>query len=120
MFGLLARPHGDGWVDLVTLAAMLSHSRTEMVSRYAHPTEEHPFQRCANVTRLSPTLMNRKRRKRKKAARKEKSGVTSKPSLNRNLAAAKAAKQDEFYTQYVDIQKEIEAYLEFDPATFRG
>lgn len=40
--------------------------------------------------------------------------------LNRLLHAAKAAKQDEFYTQYVDIQKEVEAYLEFDPDTFRG
>ena len=39
---------------------------------------------------------------------------------NRSLHAAKAAKQDEFYTQYVDIQKEVEAYLEFDPDTFRG
>jgi hypothetical protein len=38
---------------------------------------------------------------------------------NRSLSAAKKAKQDEFYTQYVDIQKEIEAYLEFDPDTFR-
>ncbi len=40
-------------------------------------------------------------------------------SLNRSLSAAKTAKQDEFYTQYVDIQKEVEAYLEFDPDTFR-
>lgn len=40
--------------------------------------------------------------------------------MNRNLGAAKAAKQDEFYTQYVDIQKEVEAYLEFDPDAFRG
>lgn len=40
--------------------------------------------------------------------------------MNRSLSAAKAAKQDEFYTQYVDIQKEVEAYLEFDPDTFRG
>ena len=40
--------------------------------------------------------------------------------LNRGLAAAKASKQDEFYTQYVDIQKEVEAYLEFDPDTFRS
>ena len=40
--------------------------------------------------------------------------------MNRGLGAAKAAKQDEFYTQYVDIQKEVEAYLEFDPDTFRG
>jgi hypothetical protein len=41
-------------------------------------------------------------------------------SANRSLHAAKAARQDEFYTQYVDIQKEVEAYLEFDPDTFRG
>ena len=41
-------------------------------------------------------------------------------SLNRGLSAAKAAKQDEFYTQYVDIQKEVEAYLELDSDTFRG
>ena len=51
----------------------------------------------------------------------EKSNITidSKP-MNRSLSAAKAAKQDEFYTQYVDIQKEIEAYLEFDADTFRS
>ena len=41
-------------------------------------------------------------------------------SLNRGLSAAKAAKQDEFYTQYVDIQKEVESYLESDSDTFRG
>jgi hypothetical protein len=39
---------------------------------------------------------------------------------NRNLARAKRAKNDEFYTQYGDIQKEIEAYLEFNPDVFRG
>lgn len=38
--------------------------------------------------------------------------------MNQALGAAKAAKQDEFYTQYIDIQKEVEAYLEFDPDTF--
>lgn len=47
------------------------------------------------------------------------SASTTKP-LNRSLSAAKAAKQDEFYTQYVDIQKEVEAYLEFNPDTFKG
>lgn len=40
--------------------------------------------------------------------------------LNRGLTAARTSKQDEFYTQYVDIQKEVEAYLEFDHDTFRG
>ena len=39
---------------------------------------------------------------------------------NTNLGAAKAAKNDEFYTQYADIQKEINAYLEYDPDVFRG
>lgn len=38
---------------------------------------------------------------------------------NSNLANAKKAKNDEFYTQYSDIQKEIEAYLEYNPDTFR-
>jgi len=45
---------------------------------------------------------------------------TSSPSGNRTLTSAKTAKNDEFYTQYVDIQKEVEAYLESDPDTFRG
>ena len=40
--------------------------------------------------------------------------------MNRSLAVAKADKKDEFYTQYIDIQKEVEAYLEFDADTFRG
>ncbi len=38
---------------------------------------------------------------------------------NSNLSAAKIARNDEFYTQYGDIQKEIEAYLEYDKDTFR-
>lgn len=39
---------------------------------------------------------------------------------NTNLAKAKTARNDEFYTQYADIQKEINAYLEYDPDVFRG
>ena len=39
---------------------------------------------------------------------------------NKNLNKAKETKNDEFYTQYSDIQKEIEAYLEYDPNVFRG
>ena len=38
---------------------------------------------------------------------------------NANLGQAKSAKNDEFYTQYADIQKEVNAYLEYDPDTFR-
>ena len=39
---------------------------------------------------------------------------------NINLSNAKNAKNDEFYTQYYDIEKEISAYLEYDPNVFRG
>lgn len=38
---------------------------------------------------------------------------------NSNLSKAKNAKNDEFYTQYQDIEKEILAYLDFDPNTFK-
>lgn len=40
--------------------------------------------------------------------------------MNRGLGAAKVAKKDEFYTQYIDIQKEVEAYLESNLNTFRN
>ena len=38
---------------------------------------------------------------------------------NEFLTNAKKVKNDEFYTQYSDIQKEIEAYLEYNPNAFR-
>ena len=37
---------------------------------------------------------------------------------NANLTNAKNAKNDEFYTQLADIEKEMNAYLEFDPDVF--
>src|SRR3989339_1206609 len=39
---------------------------------------------------------------------------------NKNPNKAKETKNDEFYTQFGDIQKEIEAYLEYNPDVFRG
>lgn len=39
---------------------------------------------------------------------------------NENLSEAKKAKKDEFYTQYNVIEKEMNAYLEYDPDVFRG
>lgn len=38
---------------------------------------------------------------------------------NDKLSKAKKAKNDEFYTQFADISREIEAYLEYNPDTFR-
>ncbi len=38
---------------------------------------------------------------------------------NNSLNKAQKAKNDEFYTQYYEIEKEINAYLEYDPNTFK-
>ena len=38
---------------------------------------------------------------------------------NANLSAAKNAKNDEFYTQLADIEREMNAYLEYDPDVFK-
>lgn len=39
---------------------------------------------------------------------------------NMVLTAAKRAKQDEFYSQWADIEREMNAYLEYDADVFRG
>ena len=39
---------------------------------------------------------------------------------NETLGDAKKAKNDEFYTQYADIEKEMNAYLDYNPNVFRG
>lgn len=39
---------------------------------------------------------------------------------NASLGAAKNAKNDEFYTQYSDIEAEMNAYVEYNPDVFRG
>jgi len=39
---------------------------------------------------------------------------------NSNLSQAKVAKNDEFYTQYFDIQTEVNAYIDYNPDVFRG
>ena len=38
---------------------------------------------------------------------------------NTNLGKAKSAKNDEFYTQYTDIQYEINAYIDYNPDVFK-
>ena len=39
---------------------------------------------------------------------------------NADLGAAKKNKNDEFYTQYSDIEAEMNAYVEYNPDVFRG
>ena len=39
---------------------------------------------------------------------------------NKNLNKAKAAKKNEFYTQFYDIETEMEAYLDYNRDVFRG
>lgn len=38
---------------------------------------------------------------------------------NDHMSNARRVKNDEFYTQYADIEKEMNAYLEYDPEVFR-
>lgn len=39
---------------------------------------------------------------------------------NTDLRKANGSKNDEFYTQYIDIQKEVNAYLEYNPDVFKN
>lgn len=47
-------------------------------------------------------------------------GYHENPMANVSLSSAKSAKNDEFYTQYHDIEVEMNAYLEYNPDVFRG
>lgn len=38
---------------------------------------------------------------------------------NSSLSAARNAKNDEFYTQYSDIETEMNAYIEYNPEVFK-
>lgn len=40
-------------------------------------------------------------------------------ATNSDLTKAKSAKNDEFYTQYIDIEKEMNAYLEYNENVFK-
>lgn len=39
---------------------------------------------------------------------------------NSSLSAARSAKNDEFYTQYSDIEAEMNAYVEYNPRRVQG
>lgn len=45
--------------------------------------------------------------------------MTKKAQKNTNLSSAKKAKNDEFYTQWGDIEREMNAYVEYNPDVFR-
>jgi hypothetical protein len=46
-------------------------------------------------------------------------GQRTVPKINTSLGSAKNAKYDEFYTQYGDIEKEMNAYLDYDSEVFK-
>ena len=46
--------------------------------------------------------------------------VRSRKNSIKNLKNARRLKKDEFYTQFSDIQKEVEKYLDYDQNTFRN
>jgi len=41
-------------------------------------------------------------------------------NLNASMVSARKVKNDEFYTQWADIEREMNAYLEYDPDVFHG
>ena len=43
----------EAGIDLVTLAAMLGHSKIDMVLRYAHPTAEHQANAMKRIEQFS-------------------------------------------------------------------
>ncbi len=47
-------------------------------------------------------------------------GINIMAAKREKMVQAKNAKNDEFYTQFSDIQKEINAYLEYNPDIFKG
>jgi integrase len=50
-------------VDILTLAALLGHSRVQMVMRYAYPTEEHQFNAMKKVQTFVESSLIRKSEK---------------------------------------------------------
>ena len=46
----------ESGIDLVTLAALLGHSKIQMVLRYAHPTQEH---QARSVERMEQFVVSR-------------------------------------------------------------
>ena len=44
-------------VDLVTLVALLGHSRVQMVMRYAHPVEEHKIEAVKKFERFNSRIV---------------------------------------------------------------
>lgn len=51
---------------------------------------------------------------------KKETATNRNKSSNSNLHKAKGAKNDEFYTQYYDIEKEVSSYIEYNPKVFKG
>jgi integrase len=51
----------EAGVDLVTLAALLGHSRVQMVLRYAHPTEEHQFSAIKKMERYRTAKLEKEK-----------------------------------------------------------
>jgi site-specific recombinase XerD len=47
----------ESGVDLLTLAAILGHASLKMVSRYAHPSEDH---KADAIRRMQQTRISRK------------------------------------------------------------
>ena len=63
---IFATRAAEAGIDLVTLAALLGHSRVQMVMRYAHPSEKHQFKatRTMEASREAKTSASNRRARR--------------------------------------------------------
>jgi hypothetical protein len=75
---------------------------------------------------IERTSVAKRRSKKKQAAQSPRNPAkaltpdqTPTGGRNASLFTAKNAKNDEFYTQWIDIEREINAYLEYDPHVFK-
>jgi Phage integrase family len=68
-------------IDLVTLAAMLGHSRIQMVLRYAHPTQEHQHQAMERLEEFVATERAKAQKKKSSADLSKRDISAQKPKL---------------------------------------
>jgi integrase len=72
-------------IDLVTLAAMLGHSRIQMVLRYAHPTQEHQHQAMERLEEF--VAMERAKAQKKRPSMGQPKGIILGPKAKSQRAA---------------------------------
>jgi integrase len=67
----------SGQVDMPTLAALLGHSKLNMVVRYAHPEEEHQIEAVKKLEKANATRQIAEFEKKKKGSEKSPAAISA-------------------------------------------